>query len=93
MPKYGLKLEFIWCEDMFSFSKRREMSCLAPWRIYVVLLPRVVFELAALERGLTVVLDISCNSSYFIVAMSETVFNIRLYCYAFCSVKDSCSGD
>ena len=69
------------------------MSCLAPWRIYVVLLPRVVFELAALERGLTVVLDISCNSSYFIVAMSETVFNIRLYCYAFCSVKDSCSGD
>lgn len=52
-----------------------------------------VFELAALERGLTVVLDISCNSSYFIVAMPETVFNIRLYCYAFCSVKDSCSGD
>lgn len=52
-----------------------------------------VFELAALERGLTVVLDISCNSSYFIVAMPETVFNIRLYCYVFFSVKDSCSGD
>ena len=53
----------------------------------------VVFKLAALERGLIVVLDISCNSSYFIVAMPETVFNIRLYCYAFCSVKDSCCGD
>lgn len=66
------------------------LSSLEDLRCFVT---EVVFELAALERGLTVVLDISCNSSYFIVAMSETVFNIRLYCYAFCSVKDSCSGD
>lgn len=66
------------------------LSSLEDLRCFVT---EVVFELAALERGLTVVLDISCSSSYFIVAMSETVFNIRLYCYAFCSVKDSCSGD
>lgn len=45
----------------------------------------VVFKSAALERGLTVVLDFSCNSSYFIVAMSETVFNIRLS--QFCTAK------
>ena len=60
----------------------------------------VVFKSAALELGLTVVLDISCNSSFFIIAMSETVFNIRYlsfaqrkYCHAFCSVKASCYGD
>ena len=66
------------------------LSALEDLRCFVT---EVVFKLAALERGLIVVLDISCNSSYFIVAMSETVFNIRLYCYAFCSVKDSCCGD
>lgn len=45
----------------------------------------VVFKSAALELGLTVVLDISCNSSFFIIAMSETVFNVRLS--QFCTAK------
>ena len=72
---------------LFKKTGNVVLSSLEDLRCFVT---EVVFELAALERGLTVVLDISCNSSYFTVAM---VFNIRLYCYAFCSVKDSCSGD
>ena len=49
------------------------------------LVTKVVFKSAALGLGFTVVLDISCNSSYFMVAMSETVFNIRLS--QFCTAK------
>ena len=75
---------------LFKKTGNVVLSSLEDLRCFVT---EVVFKSAALERGLTVVLDISCNSSYFIVAMPETVFNIRLYCYAFCSVKDSCCGD